>query len=286
MGEFDPPPSARSIVKAAGSNLAFALAILPKERREDMRIFYAFCRVVDDIVDDPGGSTEEKRRLLDRWRELVLLSPGTTHEVSPRVGLEEEMVGLCSRRSLPVESLVEIIDGVAMDLDRNRFATFEDLKVYCHGVACAVGLVSIEIFGYEDPRTREYAEQLGYALQLTNIIRDVGEDAGEGRIYLPGEDLERFGVSESAILDRRHDEPFQRLVTFEAERAADFFEAAVAILPECDRASMKSAESMRLIYHRLLLRMQEGGFQVLEKRYRLSKLEKVACLFQACFGSR
>ena len=286
MGEFDPPPSARSIVKAAGSNLAFALAILPKDRRDDMRIFYAFCRIVDDIVDDPGGSTDEKRRLLDRWRDLVSKAPDATLGVPPRAGLEEEMVGLCGRRSLPVDSLVEIIDGVAMDLDRNRFATFNDLKVYCHGVACAVGLVSIEIFGYEDPRTRDYAEQLGYALQLTNIIRDVGEDAEEGRIYLPGEDLEHFDVSESDLLAKRHDENFNRLVAFEAERATTYFEAAVTVLPECDRASMKSAESMRLIYHRLLLRMQEDGFQVLEKRYRLGKLEKVACLIQACFGSR
>lgn len=284
MGDFDPPPNARSIVKAAGSNLAFALVVLPRDRRDDMRIFYAFCRVVDDIVDDPRRAMEDKRRLLDRWRTLV--SAVATLDVPPRAGLEEEIVGLCRRRSLPVDSLVEIIDGVAMDLERNRYATIDELKVYCHGVASAVGLVSIEIFGYSDPRTRHYAEQLGYALQLTNIIRDVGEDADDGRIYLPGEDLERFGVDESAILEKRHDESFDRLVKFEAERAAAYFQAATEALPEVDRRSMKSAESMRLIYRRLLDRMEEDGFRVLETRYRLGKLEKLVCLFRVCFGRR
>ncbi len=276
------PAPAAEIVRAAGSNLAFALAVLPRSRRADMRVFYAFCRVIDDIVDAEGSPAEAKGAALDRWRALVCESEPADRP--PRPGLECEMRELCRRRSLPREHLLEIIDGVAMDLAAARFATFEDLRGYCHGVASAVGLVSIELFGYRDPGCRDYAEQLGYALQMTNILRDVGEDAAAGRVYLPLEDLERFGLTEREILERRHDERFDRLMAFECARAEAFYAAALAHLPDIDRRSMRSAELMRVIYSRILGRMKADGYRVFETRYRLPKTEMLGCLARAFLG--
>ena len=275
MSVNDAPATADAIVRAAGSNLAFAFAVLPADRRRDMRVFYAFCRIVDDIVDAESASAAEKRQALDRWRALV---DGTEN---PRPGLETEMRELCNRRNLPVSTLTEIIDGVAMDLDRDRYATIDDLLVYCHGVASAVGLVSIEIFGYREPATRDYAVQLGYALQLTNILRDVGEDAQLGRIYLPQEDLARFQLDEADILARVNDERFSRLMAFEAERAEKFFTQSTRALSPVDQRSMRSAELMRSIYSRLLARMRADGFRVFEKRYRLGKWERLGILARA-----
>lgn len=284
MAPNDAPQSADAIVKAAGSNLALALAVLPREIRKDMQVFYAFCRVVDDIVDGTEAKKEEKQSALDRWRFLVGAHGKDPLAQPPRSGLEIEMRELCERRNLPRKTLVEIIDGVAMDLDRNRYRTFEELREYCYGVASAVGLVSVEIFGYEDPSCRAYAESLGYALQLTNILRDVGEDAEEGRIYLPGEDLERFEVTEEQILEGRSDDRFRRLMDFQAERAEGYFREALESLPGPDRGAMRSAETMRLIYHGLLTQMRDDGFRVLEKRYSLGKLQKLSCLLRGRFG--
>lgn len=277
------PPSAAEIVRAAGSNLAFALAVLPRSIRADMRVFYAFCRQVDDIVDGIEAAESEKRAALERWRQIVRREEESL-DPAPRPGLEQEMTELCRRRQLPAIHLEEIIDGVAMDLDRNRYATIEELLRYCHGVASAVGLVSIEIFGCRDPGSRVYAVKLGYALQLTNILRDVGEDASEGRIYLPREDLEQFGIEEEGILEWKHDEAFTRLMAFECERAEAFYAEAVAALPEIDRRSLRSAELMREIYSRILARMKADGFRVFEKRYRLPKLEMIGCLGRSIFG--
>lgn len=279
MSPTDAPAPAAEIVRAAGSNLAFALAVLPRARRADMRVFYAFCRVIDDIVDGEESETEVKVAALDRWRSLIC--ENENDDRPPRPGLESEMRELCRRRSLPRELLLEIIDGVAVDLAPARFPTFDELRDYCHAVASAVGLVSIEIFGYRDPGSRDYAEQLGYALQMTNILRDVGEDAAEGRVYLPLEDLARFGLSEQEILERRHDERFDRLMAFECERAEAFYAAALAHLPTVDRRSMRSAELMRVIYSRILGRMKAGGFRVFETRYRLAKTEMLGCLVRA-----
>lgn len=275
----DAPPHAEAIVRAAGSNLAFALAVLPKDRRRDMRVFYAFCRVIDDIVDAETAPETEKRAALDRWRALV---EGRLAESDARPGLEAEMSELIRRRELPVATLMEIIDGVAMDLDRFRYATIEELLVYCHGVASAVGLVSIGIFGCREPGSRLYAEQLGYALQLTNILRDVAEDAARGRIYLPQTDLERFGVGEAEILAGKPDPGrFAALMAFECDRAESYFAAALAALPDSDRRALRSAELMRAIYSRILGRMKADGFRVFEKRYRPSLAGRLAILGRA-----
>jgi phytoene synthase len=161
-----------------------------------------------------------------------------------------------------------------MDLHKSRYATFEELRVYCYRVASAVGLVSIEIFGYRNSSCKDYAIELGLALQMTNIIRDVGKDLQNGRIYLPQEDLARFGYSEAELQDRQYNERFIRLMEFEAARARKFFARAAALLPPEDRRSMIAAEIMASVYGALLRRIAIDKFRVFEKEYRLSKLEK------------
>lgn len=271
--------SAREIVSRSGSNLAFALAVLPRRKRDDMRVFYAFCRVVDDIVDDQGYSLEERRAGLTRWRDLI---HGRVTE--PLAGIEQEFMELCRSYALDTADLDAIITGMEMDLEPQRFETAADLQQYCYCVASAVGLVSIEIFGYTDPATRVYAEQLGYALQWTNILRDVGEDAREGRLYLPLEDLKRFGLTEKMILDQKPDRAkFERLMKHETDRARSFYKAAAEALPKADRTSMRSAELMRRIYSAILDGMEKDGYRVYERRYRLPRAVMLGEFLRAKF---
>ena len=266
-------PTAAEITKASKSNLALAFIALPRERREAMTTFYAFCRVIDDIADEPGPSLAEKQRQLDLWKE-ALRQP--TEGESP---LAAPIRQLIERYRLRENWLVEIIRGCEMDLQPVRYATFEDLRLYCYRVASVVGLVSIEIFGYRNPATRRYAVELGYALQLTNIVRDVARDlANEGRIYLPLEDLERFGLTPETLAQAKDTAPFHALMAFQAERAQSFYARAVAELAREDRRSMAAAEIMRRVYHRLLRRMEADGFRVFDHAYRLSKWEKLAII--------
>jgi 15-cis-phytoene synthase len=174
---------------------------------------------------------------------------------------------------------------VEMDLSISRYATFEELRVYCYRVASAVGLISIEIFGYRNARCKEYALDLGLALQITNIIRDVGKDLRSGRIYLPQEDMARFGYSEMELHDRQHNERFVGLMEFEAARAREFFSRAAAALPSEDRRAMVPAEIMSSIYRGLLRRMELDQFRVFEKEYRLSGLEKAGRIATQLFKS-
>ncbi|MDF1741949.1 MAG: phytoene/squalene synthase family protein [Verrucomicrobiales bacterium] len=265
------------IVQRSGSNLAFALAVLPPAKRDDMRVFYAFCRVADDIADDPGFPIEERQLALGHWRKLI-----RGEAASVRPGVETEFVELVAHKQLDPVELEAIIDGVEMDLTPLRFQTAEELERYCYHVASAVGLVSIRLFGYTRPETRVYAEQLGYALQWTNIMRDVGEDAEEGRVFLPLDDLARFGLSEDDLLSRSPDpEKFRAMMTYQATVARAYYKKAVDALVEADRSSMRSAELMRRIYSGILEKMEAGGFEVFEKRYRLSKPRMIAEFLRA-----
>ena len=176
--------------------------------------------------------------------------------------------------SLPPEMLEEIVAGVEMDLNTQRYSTFKELRIYCYRVASAVGLVSIEIFGYKNPRCREYAIDLGLALQTTNIIRDVWKDFQAGRIYLPQEDLARFHYSEADLAQRQYNDQFLQLMQFQAARAKEFFSRAAAELPAEDRRAMAPAEIMASIYRALLRRIELDKFRVFEKEYQLSKPEK------------
>ncbi len=261
---------AANITRQSKSNLALAFISLGRERKRDINIFYAFCRVVDDIADSAELTVTEKRQRLAAWREMLRSAiPGEP-------ALAQEVRCLIDKYSLSIEMLEEIISGVEMDLSISRYATFEELRVYCYRVASVVGLVSIEIFGYRNPACKEYALQLGLALQMTNIIRDIGKDLRNGRIYLPHEDLERCEYSEAELKDRQYNERFVRLMEFETQRARQFFSSAAASLPPEDRRSMVAAEIMGSVYRGLLRRIELDKFHVFEKEYRLSKLEKAS----------
>jgi phytoene synthase len=261
-------PDAASITRASKSNLALAFVSLGRERRRDMTVFYAFCRVIDDIADAADRPAQEKRINLAHWRTWL-------REARPNESpLARDVRLLMAKYSLPPAMLEEIIAGVEMDLSKSRYATFDELRLYCYRVASAVGLVSIEIFGYRNPACKKYAVELGLALQTTNIIRDVGKDLQSDRIYLPQEDLDRFDYTETDLRQHRYDDRFVRLMQFQAERAHGFFKKAAALLPREDRRSMVAAEIMGSVYRALLRRMERDMFRVFEKNYRLNKLQK------------
>lgn len=265
------------------SNLALAFLVLPKEKRRDMDVFYTFCRVVDDIADSESLPARTKQEYLDAWKKNVTQPAGAPQ--SHRLGMQVRE--LMDKYRLTPEHFLEIIEGVEMDLAPVRYETWEQLRLYCHRVASAVGLVSIEIFGYQNPDCRRYAVDLGLALQVTNIIRDVAKDhANGGRIYLPREEMDRFGVTEGQIAGHREDAAFHALIEFEAARAESFYQSAVTALPVADRRAMVAAEIMREVYHRLLARMREDGFHVLTKSYRLGRLQKLWAVATAAMRNR
>jgi phytoene synthase len=265
--------AARDITRKAKSNLAFALRVLPPAQRDDAVVFYAFCRRVDDIADDPDIPLAERQAGLDRW------SSGLTEGFDNPGGIERATIDLRDRLGIPNELLLEIIDGCRADLHPQRFDTWPDLQQYTHKVACAVGLVSIRIFGCTDPASEKYAVALGHALQLTNIIRDVGEDlTNGGRIYLPLGDLARFQYTERDLVGRVHDGRFIHLMNFQADRAAELFRQAADLLPDSDRRALRPAEIMRSIYSTLLGKMRADSFRVFDRRYHLSKPRMLAIL--------
>jgi phytoene synthase len=260
--------NAAKITRQSKSNLALAFVSLGRERKRDITVFYAFCRVIDDIADSTDLGVVEKRMALSKWRQVIRVH---TSDEPPLACDVRKLIG---KYSLSIHMLEEIIAGVEMDLDISRYTTFEELRIYCYRVASAVGLVSIEIFGYRNPRCKDYARELGMALQMTNIIRDVGKDLRYGRIYLPQEDLVRFNYSDIELHDRRYNDRFVRLMEFQAARAHEFFSRATLALPSEDRRAMVPAEIMGSLYRGLLLRMEVDKFRVFEREYRLSKLEK------------
>jgi 15-cis-phytoene synthase len=256
------------ITRQSKSNLALAFVSLGPERRRDMTTFYAFCRVIDDIADSEVLADGQKQTDLTKWRSWLRTA------AADEPSLAGELRELMTKYRLSAEMLDQIITGVEMDLHKSSYDTFEELRTYCYHVASAVGLVSIEIFGYRNPRCKEYAVDLGLALQVTNIIRDVGKDLDKNRIYLPMEDMDRFNYSPADLRNKTYNEKFVRLVQFESERAKEFFRRAAAALPREDRHSMVAAEIMASVYRSLLRRMEKDRFRVFEKHYRLNKLEK------------
>jgi phytoene synthase len=260
---------AKEITKKSQSNLAFTFISLPKEKRHDIMTFYAFCRHVDDAADDPDVPLADRRHWLQGWRRWL-------HQAEPgEPGFASELRTLIGKYRIDYQLFEEILLGVEMDLEPVKFPNFQALHLYCYRVASAVGLVSIEIFGYRNPQCKEYACQLGVALQLTNIIRDVDKDLQNGgRVYLPLNELAMFGYSEEMLRNRTYNASFFRLMQFQAERAHAFFREARRLLPAEDRRSMVAAEGMRAIYYVLLQRMEKDRFRLFEKSYRLNRLEK------------
>ena len=270
---------AEKITRASKSNLALAFAALPKERRRDMSTFYAFCRLVDDIVDEPAPRAE-KEAALATWRRAVRAeTPGESPLAAPvRVLIE--------RYTLPVEHFDEIVAGMEMDLDGASYATWQHLELYCHRVASVVGLVSLGIFGAREPGAREYALKLGLAFQLTNILRDVGQDfANGGRVYLPQEDMMRFGVTREDLASGHRSDAFLALMDFESARAAEFYRAAESVRPAADRKALVAAEIMRAVYSRLLEKMRRDRWRVFDRRYSLGKLTKLWLVLRGSLGA-
>jgi len=250
-----------SLTKKSRSNFYYAFLFLPRPQREALYGVYAFCRLVDDVVD-AGGIPEVQRRELGRWREEI----ARCFEGIPEHPVAQRLAQVVRRFPVPRNALEAIVDGVEMDLDRFRYETFEELYPYCYRVAGAVGLCCIEIFGYSDPRCHEYAVNLGVALQLTNILRDVHADAERGRIYLPREDLRRFGVSSEDLRRGRYTPAFVELMGFEARRAREFYARAWAALPARDARRLVAAEIMGRIYFALLQAIERRRFQVFGER--------------------
>ena len=264
------PPSAASITRSSKSNFALAFLALPRERRGDLTTFYAFCRVIDDIADEPDAPAAEKQLRLDAWRRAL----GEAFPGEPP--LAGAVRALMAKYRIRPELLGELVEGCAMDLSPARYETFDDLLRYCYRVASVVGLASIEIFGCRAPGARDYAVTLGYALQITNILRDVAKDlANGGRIYLPMADLARFGVTPEDLLQRRGGPGFAALMAFEADRAETLYARALAEFPKEDARALAPAEIMQGVYHRLLQKMRCDGFRVFEHSYRLNRLEKL-----------
>ncbi len=265
--------AASEITRQAKSNLAFALKILPRERRRDMEVFYAFCRTMDDIADDPGRSVSDRAAALGEWKRGLVegfRNPGE---------FESEVAGMQDRNGLPVDLLTAIIEGCEMDLRPQRFGTWEDLSGYTWKVACAVGLVSVRLFGCRRVESDDYAVALGHALQLTNILRDIAEDLSNGvRIYLPLADLARFQYTERDLIGRVYDGRFLALMAYEADRAEGYFRQADELLPAGDRAALVPARVMGDTYRLLLRKMRADGFRVFGRRYSVSKARKIAIL--------
>lgn len=257
-------------VRQSGSSFAASFRFLDPRRRQAINALYAFCREVDDVVDECREPAIARAKL-DWWRgEVAALDDGgkPEHPVTQALARAREQF------SLPVEQLGEIIDGMQMDLDLPRYADFTQLQLYCHRAAGVVGLLSAEIFGVSDRQTLKYAHALGLAFQLTNIIRDVGEDARRGRIYLPQDELARFGVSEWDILHRRHTPEFTALMTFQAQRAREHYARAFSQLPKADRKAQRAGLVMAAIYQALLDEIERDGFLVLDRRTSLPPARK------------
>lgn len=267
-------------VKASGSSFATSFRFLDPARRQAMNALYAFCREVDDVVDECREPAIARTKL-DWWRgEIATLENGQSeHPVSQALAAAQ------AHFSLPVEQFGEIIDGMQMDLDLTRYADFTQLQLYCHRAAGVVGLLAAEIFGYSDRHTLKYAHTLGLAFQLTNIIRDVGEDARRGRIYLPQDELARFGVSEQDILKSRHTPEFAALMAFQAQRAREHYERAFAQLPAADRKAQRPGLVMAAIYRALLDEIARDGFLVLDRRTSLPPARKLWLALKAWFNA-
>ena len=262
------------ITRKSASNLALAFVLLPREKRQEMVALYAFCREVDDVADEESVPAETRRAQLREWRADIRLA---CEAAAPKFPVNQELKPVIATRHLKFELFDELIKGVEMDLDITRYETMEHLEQYCYRVASVVGLLSIEIFGYKNPACREYAVCLGKALQLTNILRDVKNDAQRGRIYLPLEELRKFGVSQQDILDARYSANYRQLAESISARARDFYKAAWETLPAEDARNMATAELMGSVYWKLLLKLHNKGYNVFGDR--LTKLTRAQKLF-------
>jgi phytoene synthase len=254
----------------SGSSFYYSFLFLPPNRRRAITALYALCREVDDVVDECHDPAIAATKLVWWRQELARLYAG-----KPEHPVTQALLPALAEFNLPQEQLLEIIDGMEMDLQQSRYLDFKALSLYCYRVASVVGLLAAEIFGYQDRKTQKYAHDLGMAFQLTNIIRDVGEDARIGRIYLPIDELQRFEVTAADILNARHSDNFRRLMEFQIERAEQYYVQATSELPAVDRKAQRPGLMMAAIYRTLLDEIKRDGCQVLSQRTSLTPVRKL-----------
>ena len=263
-----------NLTKLSGSNFYYSFAFLPKPKREAMYTVYAFCKAVDSAVDEPPAGSDPKEELR-RWRaELDLVYAG-----EPTWPLMISLAHHARRLSIPKAYFEELIKGVEMDLATTRYGTFEELSLYCYRVASIVGLICLHIFGPTSAHAQDYAVDLGMAFQLTNILRDLATDAGQGRVYIPQEDLRRFGYSDAELLGRKESPHRYEMIRFEAQRARMYYakaQAALVSLPSKDRRALTVAEIMRAVYSTILERIERPDHAVFGPRVRLSTSNRLA----------
>ncbi len=255
---------------ASGSSFYYSFLFLPNEKRRAITALYAFCREVDDVVDDCSDEQVARTKLAWWRKEIQAMQQNTpTHPVTTA------LLPHMQNYQLEHAHLIAIIDGMEMDLNQNRYLDFIGLQKYCWHAAGVVGILSASIFGIKNQQTKQFAEKLGLAFQLTNIIRDVGEDARKGRIYLPVNELQQFSVPASDILNARHTPAFEALMQFQYERAQKIYEEAFALLPKEDRRAQRTGLIMAAIYRALLEEIKADQFQVLKQRISLTPIRKL-----------
>jgi phytoene synthase len=262
---------AKEISRKSKSSFYYAFNLLPAEQRDAMNTVYAFCRETDDIVDEGNSADDLKYEKLRKWRiELEKSLDGHSDYL-----ILNKLSNTIQRFNIPLEPFFDLLKGMEMDLQKKRYLTFNDLQTYCYHVASTVGLMCIEIFGYRHPSAKDFAINLGIALQLTNILRDVKKDAEKGRIYLPQEDLKKFNYKESDLMNNTYNENFQNMMKYQVERARIYFEKATACLNLEDKKAMFAARAMQHIYSRMLNKIVHADYDVYHNKIKISTVKKV-----------
>ncbi len=262
----------KEIAKQSKSSFYYAFSLLPQEKREAMNTVYAFCRKTDDIVDEGNESYDIKYAKLHKWRVELEKALYSESEYS----LFNKLSKIIKQFNIPFDPFFDLIKGMEMDLQKQRYLSMEDLLQYCYRVASTVGLMCIEIFGYKNKSTKNFAINLGLALQLTNILRDVKTDAINGRIYLPESDMKKFNYSEAELLNLKYNDNFAALMAHEANIAKQYFHNATRSLDIDDKPSMFAARAMQHIYYKLLMKLEANRFDVFNKKINVSKFEKTS----------
>ncbi|MCL4551542.1 MAG: presqualene diphosphate synthase HpnD [Bacteroidetes bacterium] len=261
----------KQIAKESKSSFYYAFSLLKQPKRDAMNTVYAFCRKTDDIIDEGSDTDDLKYEKLRRWRiELEKSLRGTSE-----YPLLNKLSAIIKQFNIPLEPFFELIAGMEMDLQRKRYLNFEDLMQYCYLVASTVGLMCIEIFGYKNKSAKDYAVNLGLAMQLTNILRDVKKDSERGRIYLPQKDLTNFDYTENDLMNHKYDPNFVSLMKYEATRAEEFFDKANQSLDLDDKPAMFPARAMQHIYHKLLTKIETENFDVFSKKIKVGTFDKL-----------
>jgi len=271
----------RQLAKETGKNFYYSFLTLPVEMRHDMCVLYAFMRITDDIGDDESVAMEDRRQNLTAWKNSLaatLAGEPADHIVYPA------LLDIIERRQIPPEYLYDVIEGVAQDLEPHRFETWDELEQYCYHVAGAVGLCCIHIWGFSGENVRDPAVACGTAFQLTNILRDIAEDADRGRVYLPQEDLRKFGYTEEDIQNRVIDDRFRELMRFQVLHARGYYEQAEALFASLSKEGRPILRAMIRIYGGLLDRIEARGYDVYSSRVSLSKMKKWSIVARSFVG--